>query len=160
MTRLSGTDLAEYPRVLGAELRRLRQASGLTRRELIDRLPDDLSIQTLATYELGTRMISVLRLVQLCEALGTTAQELLASADGELRRQPGTVRINLRALACDTGNTLAPARRWAASRLRQLPADAASIATLDRAAVEQLARLCDVPAVALLRTLSRADLAG
>lgn len=153
---VTGPDLTAYPRVLGAELRRLRVARGLTRRELLRRLPDDLSVQTLATYELGTRTISVLRLVELCAALGTTAQDLLASIDQAIRPLPdGVIRIDLRALANDPRSALAPARRWAASRLRQLPENAAGTTTLDRAAVEQLARLCDIAPVALLRSLPR-----
>jgi transcriptional regulator with XRE-family HTH domain len=154
MIKLSESDLAAFPKALGTELRRHRTERGWSRRDLLRRLSSDVSVQTLATYELGTRAISVLRLVELCEALGTTAHELLANADGTIRPpQTGLIRIDLRTLAETTRHELAPARRWAASRLSQLGDDESPVTTLDRAAVEQLARLCDLTPIALTRSL-------
>ena len=154
MTGFTNDDLVAYPRALVRELRRLRASNGWTRKDLADRLPDDISVQTLATYELGTRSISVLRLVELCDALGTTAQELLASTDHVLRPVPaGTIRVDLPALAGDQRPELAPARRWAASRLRECTG--ANSAMLDEPAMEQLAQLCGLPVITLIGTLPR-----
>ena len=71
-------DTAAYQRVLGDELRSLRKQRGWTRKELNRRLQSDISLQTLATYELGTRQCSVVRLVEICVALGVPAHEVLA----------------------------------------------------------------------------------
>jgi transcriptional regulator with XRE-family HTH domain len=156
MIRLSDTDLAAYPLALGRELRRRRAARGWTRKDLLRRLPGDISVQTLATYELGTRGISVLRLVSICEALGTTAQELLACTEYSIRPlHAGQINVDLRTLARDTRPELVPAQRWAATRLSTLVDGEPETATLDRPAVEQLARLCGVPPTALLHTLPR-----
>jgi transcriptional regulator with XRE-family HTH domain len=158
MIKLSESDLAAFPKALGTELRRRRTERGWSRRDLLRRLPNDVSVQTLATYELGTRAISVLRLVELCEALGTTAHELLANADGTIRPpHTGLVRIDLRAVARTSRHELAPARRWAVSRLHQLGDDESPMTTLDRAAVEQLARLCGLSPIALTRGLVGGD---
>jgi transcriptional regulator with XRE-family HTH domain len=156
MIRLTDTDLAAYPMALGKELRRRRAARGWTRKDLLSRLPGDISVQTLATYELGTRGISVLRLVALCEALGTTAQELLASTEYSIRPlHSGQISVDLRLLARDTRPELVPAQRWAASRLRTLGDGESGVTTLDRPAVEQLARLCGLAPTALLHALPR-----
>ena len=54
-------------------IRSLRKQRGWTRKELNRRLQSDISLQTLATYELGTRQCSVTRLVEICVALGVPA---------------------------------------------------------------------------------------
>jgi transcriptional regulator with XRE-family HTH domain len=156
MIRLSDTDLAAYPLALGRELRRRRAELGWTRKDLLRRLSGDISVQTLATYELGTRGISVLRLVAICEVLGTTAQELLASTECSIRPlRAGQVNVDLHVLAGDTRPELVPAQRWAANRLRTLTEGEPGVATLDRPAVEQLARLCGLAPAALVHTLPR-----
>jgi len=52
----------EVSRVLGAELRSLRKGHGWTRRDLLERSELNIALQTLATYELGTRQCTVVRL--------------------------------------------------------------------------------------------------
>jgi transcriptional regulator with XRE-family HTH domain len=156
MITSTDTDLTAYPAALGRQLRRRRAARGWTRKDLLSRLPGDLSVQTLATYELGTRGISVLRLVEICAALGTTAHELLASIECSIH--PGhtdRIDVDLRTLARDTRPELVPAQRWAASRLSTLVDGEPGVATLERPAVEQLARLCGLAPTALLHTLPR-----
>src|SRR5882672_6371061 len=62
-------DVATYQRVLGDEIRRLRKQRSWTRKDLNERLQSEISLQTLATYELGTRQVSVIRFVEICLAL-------------------------------------------------------------------------------------------
>ena len=71
-------DTVAYQRVLGDEIRSLRKQRGWTRKELNKRLQTEISLQTLATYELGTRQCSVVRLVEICHALDVPAHEVLA----------------------------------------------------------------------------------
>lgn len=66
--------------VLGDELQAVRKRKKWTRRDLQRRLPFDVSLQTIATWELGTRHISAERLVLVCDALGEPAEELIARA--------------------------------------------------------------------------------
>ena len=62
-------------RVLGDEIRQARKACGWTRKQLQAYLPTRISVQTLATYELGTRQCSVARLVELCDAMNVFAHD-------------------------------------------------------------------------------------
>ncbi|MGH3950246.1 MAG: helix-turn-helix domain-containing protein, partial [Pseudonocardiaceae bacterium] len=71
-------DVETYQRVLGDELRKARKRRGWTRKELNNNLQSDISLQTLATYELGTRQCSVVRLAEICTAMGEQPQEVLA----------------------------------------------------------------------------------
>ena len=156
-------DTATYQRILGDELRRLRKQRGWTRRDLNRRLQSDISLQTLATYELGTRQCSVVRLVEICLALDEVPHELLARVHQRVFSDSpvGRIRIDLRKVVRDTQPELLPLRRWAKGKLAEhngthTPADIA----LDITALERMAELCGVETVELisrLRALSGAS---
>lgn len=152
-------DADEYQRVLGEELRELRKRRGWTRKELGERLTSEISLQTLATYELGTRHCSVVRLVELCMAMEEQPQELLARVQRRVYPvQADRVRVSLRALATVENTELAPLRRWAQGQLRQTePTPSVTEVQLDDYAIGWLAQLCGTDAVSLtarLRQLS------
>ncbi|GAB3587029.1 helix-turn-helix domain-containing protein [Amycolatopsis endophytica] len=135
-----------YQRVLGEELRKLRRRRGWTRKELNQHLQSDISLQTLATYELGTRQCSVVRLVELCLAMDELPQDLLARVHRRVfADEPGKIRLDLSRIVADDRAELLPLRRWAEDRLRHTgaPRDV----RLDRAALSWMAQLCglDVP---------------
>jgi transcriptional regulator with XRE-family HTH domain len=150
-------DGTSYQRILGEELRTARRALGWTRRDLQRRLHGEVSLQTLATYELGSRACSVLRLVELCMAMDQAPHELLERAHrracGETAR--GTVTVNLASLAAapnpDEAPELAPLRRWARGRLAAAPAP--RWITLDPPALEQLGVLCHTDATSVVAKL-------
>jgi transcriptional regulator with XRE-family HTH domain len=149
-----------YQRVLGDELRRVRKQRGWTRKELQHRLENDISLQTLATYELGTRQCSVVRLAELCLAMDVLPHDVLARVHDRVfsDERPGHLRLNLAAVVADTQPELLPLRRWAADRLHQAPAAQAPEIHLDLAALEQMAELCGLDTVELisrLRALNR-----
>lgn len=152
-------DSHHYQRVLGEELRKLRRRRGWTRKELNQHLQSDISLQTLATYELGTRQCSVVRLVELCLAMDELPQDLLARVHSRVfTHEPGKVRLDLARIVADRTPALLPLRRWAEDRLRQ-PGSARE-AQLDRSAVERMAELCGLTAdelPALLRRLAAPD---
>jgi len=130
-----------YQRVLGEELRKLRRRRGWTRKELNQHLQSDISLQTLATYELGTRHCSVVRLVELCLAMDELPQNLLARVHRRVfTDEPGRLRIDLDRVVADDQPELLPLRRWAQGRLSQ--ADAGREVMLDMAAIERMAELC------------------
>jgi len=64
-------------RAIGDELRRARGSVGWTRPELIKQMQTQMPVNTYAGYEQGIRLCSIPRLVEICEALGTSAPELL-----------------------------------------------------------------------------------
>lgn len=148
-------DAASYQRVLGDELRRVRKQRGWTRKELQHRLDNDISLQTLATYELGTRQCSVVRLAELCLAMDVLPHDVLARVHDRVFTddRPGHIRVNLNRVVSDTQPELLPLRRWAADRLQQTPAGQSAEIHLDLAALEQMAELCGLDTVGLIGRL-------
>lgn len=134
-----------YQQVLGDELRKLRKKRGWTRKQLNHNLQSDISLQTLATYELGTRQCSVVRLAEICVALGEQPHEVLERVDKALFvGSPGEVHIDLVKVVDSTQPELLPLRRWAADRLSQASTPAASEISLNLPAIERMAELCGV----------------
>lgn len=152
-------DTATYQRVLGDELRRLRKQRGWTRRDLNRRLQSDISLQTLATYELGTRQCSVVRLVEICLALDEVPHELMARVHQRVFSDSpvGRIRIDLRKVVRDTQPELLPFRRWAKGKLSEVNGQHPAEVSLDISALERMAELCGLETVELiarLRTIS------
>ncbi len=149
-------DTATYQRVLGDELRRLRKQRGWTRRDLNRRLQSDISLQTLATYELGTRQCSVVRLVEICIALDEVPHELMARVHQRVFSDSpvGRIRVDLRKVARDAQPELLPLRRWAKGRLAELNGTQGQAdVSLDISALERMAELCGLETVELIARL-------
>ena len=147
-------DVTTYQRVLGDEIRILRKRRGWTRKDLNDRLHRDISLQTLATYELGTRQISVVRLVEICDALDELPHELLARVHQRVFTHVpvGRIRIDLRKIVRDAAPELLPLRRWASGKLAQDPTPGPEV-QLDISALEHMAELCRMDTVDLIAHL-------
>lgn len=146
--------IAAYPVVLGDELRRARKALGWTRKDLQAHLDSEISLPALAAYELGTRTLSVIKLVELSLALRTSAPDLLARVHARLAPPPtDTIDVDLRALARQQRPELEPVRGWAARQVRDLPTDRTSVVALHPAAIEYLAQLCHLPPNELVTAL-------
>ncbi|WP_326838036.1 helix-turn-helix domain-containing protein [Amycolatopsis rhabdoformis] len=159
-------DAEHYQRILGDELRKLRRRRGWTRKELNTHLQSEISLQTLATYELGTRQCSVVRLVELCVAMDELPQDLLAKVHRRVFvEEPGRVRVDLQRVVAEASPELLPLRRWAEDRLRrtdQGPGSApagtglgSAEVSLDLPALERMAELCDLPVVDLISHLRK-----
>lgn len=131
-------------RLLGDEIRRARVGRRHTRESVAHRLPYRISDDTIATYELGTRQCSVLRLIDICQVLGVSASRLL---DNVLRRANPDPRateltVDLRAVARHGSAVLGPLRGWAAIRLEQNPSQC--VVHLSGHAAALAADLCGV----------------
>jgi transcriptional regulator with XRE-family HTH domain len=147
-------DTEVYQRILGDELRKLRRQRGWTRKELNRHMQSEISLQTLATYELGTRQCSVVRLVELCIAMGELPQNLLANVHRRVFiDEPGRVRVDLRKVIADAQPELLPLRRWAADRLNRGGDSAPDVIQLDLVALERMAELCGIQTVDLVDRL-------
>lgn len=142
--------ISRYTRILGDEIRRRRQAVGWTRLQLLDHLPVDISLQTLATYELGTRRLAADRLDEIARALGTHAHLILADVDERAYIKPGGYRINLGDLANTRRLDLSPARRWAAIQAELVGGTELELTTH---ALDALAGLCNLDRASLLDAL-------
>lgn len=159
--------LDRFAQVLGHELRAARKQRGWTRKQMrahlaesADAENDEVSLQTLATYELGTRRISVQRLVELCAVLGQPPDQLLLraitgafGADTDDR-----VEVDLSTLARTADPRLTHLRRWAAVRVRQRPAGLPPVEELEGHALSALAALAGTTGNELAHALR--DLAG
>jgi transcriptional regulator with XRE-family HTH domain len=137
--------VTKVSRALGDELRSLRQGHGWTRRDLLERSGLDIALQTLATYELGTRQCTVVRLWELAEALEEPLDELVIRVMQRIGEQnvSGLI-VDLRAAARTTVADLKPFRAWAKVQLRTSPMGQAQFVVLGRVALESLARVCDL----------------
>ncbi|GLZ41056.1 helix-turn-helix transcriptional regulator [Actinokineospora sp. NBRC 105648] len=146
-------DVATYQRVLGDEIRRLRKQRGWTRKELNTRLQSDISLQTLATYELGTRQCSVVRFVEICVALDALPHDLMARVhDRVFADTPiGRVRVDLKRAVDDRAPELMPLRRWAAELLAENQGQ--TEVHLDLSALDRLAELCGMDTADLIGRL-------
>ncbi|WP_410661998.1 helix-turn-helix domain-containing protein [Amycolatopsis sp. lyj-84] len=141
---------------LGRELRDLRQRRGWTRKMLLAHMESDVSLQTLATYELGTRKCSVTRLFELCLALDARPVDVIAAVQGRvLVDDPWRISLDLREVVADLRPELTPLHRWAENILSQK--DAPDHFMLEGSALPQLANLCGIPVddlESMLRTMS------
>jgi transcriptional regulator with XRE-family HTH domain len=148
------TDTA-IARFLGDELRRARDALGLTRQQLIDRMDCDIHPQTLASYENGIRQCTVVRLVEICRALGVAAADVLGlslqRATSELYTQ--TLLVELPRVVRHTDPRFDQVRTWA--RLRTANSTAATgVARLEPAAVREMAVIFGLPLADLVAHLA------
>lgn len=109
-------------KVLGQEIRREREARGWTRAELAEQLPSGIGERTLLSYEHGIRALSVVRLVEICRALGAATGELLDRALEKARDlRAFSLRVDLRALLRDHGPEFSAVHTWARNRLDDNP---------------------------------------
>jgi transcriptional regulator with XRE-family HTH domain len=118
-------DIAEraISRAVGEELRRTREAKGWSRAQLVGRLPSGIGDRTLLSYEHGTRHLTVLRLVELCRALGVAAPALqcLVEQRARIHLQNLVLQIDLRQLLADKSDKFRPMFQWARNKLNENP---------------------------------------
>ena len=151
-----GIDNVRYRRVLGDELRHARVERGWTREELRSRMGGGLSLQTLATYEQGTRQCTLVRFVELCVALGESPSELLARAHQRMAPGPETgLRLDLQWIVRNAPPALEPLRRWAQNRLAQSASPHGAKEVISSAAIEHLAQLCGMSVLEVTAELNQ-----
>lgn len=139
---------------LGAEVRRAREAAGLTRPELVARLPFRIAVATLLNWELGHRAIAHSRLVEVGRTLNCPAPELLRRAIERIESIKSLwVELDLRPLRDDANPRFGLLRTWAESKLATID-DANSIVRLHHSVIREMAVLLRVHLADLVRYLS------
>lgn len=145
---------------LGEELRLLRLKRGWTCKELTRRLRGDVSPQTVTSWELGSRAISVVRLVGVVDVLVGVSEYSVSELLQRARRRTGiseddsAVLLDLKAASRTSNTVLSPLQRWAMSRLRDKPRGQRGIVRLDLPALTRLAQLCNTDTFDLVQQLT------
>ncbi|HEX7660179.1 MAG TPA: helix-turn-helix transcriptional regulator [Pseudonocardiaceae bacterium] len=133
----------DWVRLLGVELRKARDERGWTRQQVVDRAGLGMAVQTLASYENGTRAMPTPVLFELAETLGVTPDQLVADTYRQARPADALV-LDVKGLAADGRPRLAPAQAWAASRLHHQRHPGPLRLILTEPALNHLAALCGV----------------
>jgi transcriptional regulator with XRE-family HTH domain len=149
-------DVAEraISRAVGEELRRTREARGWSRAQLAAMLPSGIGDRTILSYEHGTRHLTVLRLTEMCRALGVAADTLLSNAlqRARIHLENLDLRIDLQAMLGDGSDKFRPMVQWARNKLNETPD---GVAVLAPAALRELATFAGYPARDLANYLAR-----
>lgn len=145
---------------IGGELIAARERNGWIRRDVQRRLPFDVSVQTVASWELGTRNITAERLYLLCTVLGEPVEDVLARARKRIEK-PSNAEfcLDLKAAARTTRAALVPLRAWAQCMLRQRP-NGDHVMPLNLTALDRLAEVCSMTTLDLIGRLTRNKLGG
>jgi transcriptional regulator with XRE-family HTH domain len=140
---------------IGEELRRARTAAGWSRPQLVKRVKSRVPVNTYACYEQGIRQCSVPRLLELCDALGVAATELIGLALQRLEHQVAIhgVRLDLRKITADGRDELGDLRRWARKRITE-HGDTPDpygpfVVHLPWTVMREVALICDLPTTLL-----------
>lgn len=143
-------------RAIGEELRRARANAGWSRPQLIKYMKTQIPVNTYACYEQGIRQCSIPRLVEICQALGVSAAELigLALQRLELDLNRSVVQIDLRKIVRDDRRELRPLRRWARNRIKEdaiaVELHEPAVVHLQWSAVKEIATFCGISKAFLL----------
>lgn len=131
-------------KALGDELRRTRDEHGWSRAQFVTRLPSGIGERTLLAYEHGTRQLTVIRLIELCEALEVTAPDVLTLAlqRARLHLEHLALQIDLRTMLNDKNNKFRPMHQWTRNRLNETPS---GIAEVSPTALRELAAFIGYP---------------
>lgn len=166
MNLLTTDDLNNFKKALGLELRNVRKnVRRWPRRTLRDEMlrhggDEEISIQSLGTYELGTRTLTVTRLLQIAAVLGVHADDMFSQAykrafpnrdldDAEL------ITVNLYLLTQAKDARLQPLVAWAQARFNQADRNPLAVVTLDRTGIQAFVNQTGVAEDRLLDLLSK-----
>ncbi|MPZ84700.1 MAG: helix-turn-helix domain-containing protein [Actinophytocola sp.] len=147
------TEAEAFLAALGDELRRARERRGWTRQDLVDRLGADISTNTLATYEFGTRGMGLARLFHLCLALDVRPRDLVERAWDRVVGSDTFVYVDLARLARTTAERLRPLRPWAQLRVDELSDGDRTEVPFIADALDSMAALCRIDRVELVDEL-------
>lgn len=131
-------------RAIGEELRRTREANGWSRDYLVTRLPSGIGARTLLSYEHGTRHLTLLRFIELSNALEVAAGVLLNQAlqRAHIHLQNLVLQVDLQQLLKDKDEKFLPMIQWAHNKLIEYPG---GIVELPPSSVRELATFLGCP---------------
>jgi transcriptional regulator with XRE-family HTH domain len=117
-------------RAVGEVLRQAREVRGWTRLELVANLPSGIGDRTLLSYEHGSRALTVLRFLELCQSLQVEAPSLLSRGLQQARilLENVVLDVNLYALLRDQSPQFRSMHQWARNKLNRHPDGIATVA--------------------------------
>jgi transcriptional regulator with XRE-family HTH domain len=141
---------------LGGEVRRAREAAGLTRPQLVELLPFEVTVATLLNWELGHRGIAYVRLVELARTLNHSATQLLQRAIHRVESiQTQFVDIDVIALCDDSTARYVMLRTWAELKRETLVEEDLPIVRVHHAVIREWAVLLNIKLIDLIRYLGK-----
>ncbi|MBE1496325.1 transcriptional regulator with XRE-family HTH domain [Amycolatopsis lexingtonensis] len=146
----SDTDTGDLARATGAELKSHREQHGWSRRSLAIWSGRDCPVSTLASWEQGTRSMSLRQLDRAGHLYDIAPSELLRRAEHRISWAPG-IPVDLDALAAVEVRSLIPAARWARY---QIQAGGDSVRRLSVAEIASLAAQCGIATAELTLLLA------
>lgn len=124
------------------ELRHARERRGLSRAAFLAESGLDIAVQTLATYEHGTRAVGLSQLFTLCRALEIDPIALLNRVYRTVGGTDTEIRVDLGKLAQSADPRLRPLRVWARLRVRDRPSGEDIEVAFGTEALDGMAGLC------------------
>lgn len=105
-------------KILGREIRLVREAHGWSRGDLVKQLPSRIGDRTLLSYEHGIRALTVTRLIEICRVLGVGAGEIIDRVVEKARDLRAlSFHVSLIEVQQDRRPEFESVRLWAATRL-------------------------------------------
>jgi hypothetical protein len=110
-------------RALGDEFRRIREALGWSRDQVVSMLPSRIGSRTLLSYEHGTRNLTMLRHIELCRVYNVAAPRVASRALQRARIHLANLdlQIDLHELLQDKRDKFRPMHQWARNKLAENP---------------------------------------
>jgi hypothetical protein len=143
-------------RALGDELRRAREACGWSRWQLVARLPSGIGDRTLLSYEHGARHLTVIRLIEICWAMGFDSATLHSRAlqRARIHVENMNLQVDLHELLRHSNHsaTFRPMVQWARNALSEQPE---GVVYVEPAVVRNLALFVGCPYQDLAEYLAR-----
>jgi hypothetical protein len=121
---------------------------------LAERLPSGIGDRTVLSYEHGSRQVTVVRFIELCQTMRADMPTLARRALQRARIQIGNVplQVDLRMLAKDESSTYRPMRHWALNTLNDYPD---GVMEIEPAVIQNLARFIGCTYLDLAAYLAR-----
>jgi transcriptional regulator with XRE-family HTH domain len=142
-------------KAFGRELTRVRKARGWDREQVVALMASDVGPRTLASWEHGTRAMTVQKFLEVCAAMGVSAPAILQIAAQkvelpDVEPDQEDIRVDLHAIIQAT-EIDDPMRRWANGRLKSDPN--APTALADRQTINDMAAFMDITPTTVLTRL-------
>jgi transcriptional regulator with XRE-family HTH domain len=141
-------------RAIGEELRKAREINRWSRGFIVKRMPSGIGDRTLLSYESGSRALTILRFMELCQALEVSPLQLLGVAlqRARIRVDSIALQVDLNSMIADDTQNFRSMTLWARNKLAEQPD---GIAAIEPVAVQAMATMMGISHRELANYLAR-----